>query len=77
MEEKPRELTGEEKRDIKKLVESSCANYDRNYSCLPLECECYMFRKWWTGAFCRYFEKAVLPLNPVLEISLMQTVSAV
>lgn len=73
MEETRRELTREEKRDIKKLVKSSCANYDREYGCLPLDCECYMFGKWWTGGFCRYFENAVLPLNPVLESSLMGT----
>ena len=29
-----------------------------------------MLGKWWTGAYCKYFESAVLPLNPVLEASL-------
>lgn len=38
-----RELTGKEKRQIKKLVVSKCANYDKEYGCLPLDCECYMF----------------------------------
>ena len=31
-----RELTGKEKRQIKKLVVSQCANYDKEYGCLPL-----------------------------------------
>ena len=37
-----RELTGKEKRQIKKLVVSKCANYDKEYGCLPLDCECPM-----------------------------------
>lgn len=32
--------------------------------------ECYMLGKCWTGAFCRYFRDAVLPLDPVLEAGL-------
>ena len=31
-----RELTGKEKRQIKKLVVSKCANYDKEYGCLTL-----------------------------------------
>lgn len=31
-----RELTGKEKRQIKKLVVSKCANYEKEYGCLPL-----------------------------------------
>ena len=31
-----RELTREEKRAIHKLVKSLCANYDKDYGCLPL-----------------------------------------
>lgn len=31
-----RELTGREKQKIKKLVTSCCANYDKEYGCLPL-----------------------------------------
>ena len=30
-----RELTGKKKRQIKKLVVSKCANYDKEYGCLP------------------------------------------
>ena len=66
-----RELTRPERAAIKKLVTDMCANYDRAYGCLPLDCECYMFGKWWTGNFCKYFQKAVLPLDPMLEISLL------
>ena len=47
-----------------------CANYDKKYGCLPLDCECYMLGKCWTGAYCRYFREAVLPLDPVLEAAL-------
>ena len=52
-----RELTREEKAAIRKLVTKWCANYDKEYGCLPLDCECYMLGKCWTGAyfipFCR------------------------
>ena len=66
-----RELTREEKKKIRALVVEWCANYDKEYGCLPLECECYMFGKCWTGAYCRYFREAVLPLDPALEVSLL------
>ena len=56
-----RELTREEKRAIRALVTKWCANYDRECGCLPLDCECYMLGKCWTGALCRYFREAVLP----------------
>ena len=65
-----RELTREEKAAIRKLVTKWCANYDKEYGCLPLNCDCYMLGKWWTGAYCRYFREAVLPLDPVLEAAL-------
>ena len=64
-----RELTREEKGKIRKLVKSG-ANYDKECGCLPLDCECYMLGKCWTGAYCRYFREAVLPLDPVLEAGL-------
>ena len=66
-----RELTRKEKAAIRSLVVKWCANYDREYGCLPLECECYMFGKCWTGSFCRYFREAVLPLDPALEAALL------
>lgn len=65
-----RELTREEKAAIRKLVTRLCANYDREYGCLPLGGPCYMMDKCWTGAYCRYFREAVLPNNPVLEAAL-------
>ena len=65
-----RELTREEKAAIRVLVVKWCANYDRAYGCLPLDCECYMLGKCWTGAYCRYFRESVLPLNPALEAAL-------
>nr|UWD67301.1 MAG: cysteine-rich VLP protein [Bacteriophage sp.] len=65
-----RELTRQEKAAIRKLVIPLCANYDREYGCLPLDCECYMLGKYWTGALCRYFREAVLPTNPKLEAAL-------
>ena len=35
-----RELTVPERRSIRKLVTGRCANYDQEYGCLPLDCEC-------------------------------------
>ncbi len=69
--EESRELTREEKAAIRALVTRWCANYDREYGCLPLDCECYMLGKCWTGAYCRYFREAVLPLDPALEAALL------
>ena len=66
-----RELTREEKRSIHKLVKSLCANYDKDYGCLPLDCPCYMLGRCWTGALCRYFRGAVLPTDPALEAALL------
>ncbi len=63
-----RELTGKEKRQIKKLVVSKCANYDKEYGCLPLDCECYMFGVCYScSALCSYFRKAVLPEDKELQ----------
>ena len=66
-----RELTREEKRAIHKLVKSLCANYDKDYGCLQLDCECFMLGKCWTGALCRYFREAVLPADAALEAALL------
>jgi len=68
-----RELTREERAAIRTLVVKMCANYDHDYGCLPLDCPCYMLNKWWTGAYCKYFRAAVLPLDPVLEAALTET----
>ena len=57
-----------ERATIRKLVTELCANYDsQDKICLPLDSPCYMLNKWWTGAYCRYFEKAVLPVDAALE----------
>ena len=65
-----REMTAKERRAVRKLVISECANFDSEYGCLPLGCDCYMFGKWYTGGFCKWFESTVLPLKPELEASL-------
>lgn len=66
-----RELTRDEKKKIRSLVTGMCANYDRESGlCLPLDCACYMLHKCWTGAYCRYFCEAVLPLDPELQAAL-------
>ena len=65
-----RELTRSERAAIRRLVVGMCANYEPAYGCLPLDCPCYMLNKWWTGAYCKYFQNAVLPLDPVLEAQL-------
>lgn len=64
-----RELTRAERTAIRRLVKR-CANYDAEYGCLPLDGPCYMLGKWWTGGYCRYFQEAVLPLDPALEVAL-------
>lgn len=70
METVPRELTRDERTAIRRLAMGMCANYDPEYGCLPLECSCYMLGKCWAGAYCKYFQKAVLPLNSALEAEL-------
>ena len=63
-----RELNRSERAAIRKLVTELCANYDsQDKICLPLDSSCYMLNKWWTGAYCRYFEKSVLPVDAALE----------
>ena len=63
-----RELTREEKAAIRKLVTKWCANYDKEYGCLPLDCECYMFGVCYScSGLCSYFRKAVLPEDKELQ----------
>ena len=70
-----RELTGREKQRLKKLITSLCANYDKEYGCLPLDCECPMFGICYTNsALCRYFRSAVLP-RPTQSCKLCLAVS--
>ena len=69
-----RELTGREKQRIKKLVTSLCANYDKEYGCLPLDWDCPMLGICFTNsALCRYFRKSVLPEDAGLEAVFTQT----
>ena len=70
METASRELTRDERAGIRRLAMGMCANYNPEYGCLPLECPCYMLGKCSTGAYCRYFQNAVLPLEPKLEATL-------
>ena len=64
-----RELTRTERTEIRKLVKDLCANYDKDHECLLLEDNCYMFYgvAYTNTGMCKYFRKAVLPTNPVLE----------
>jgi len=64
-----RELTGRERQAIRRLVKASCANYDADYGCLPLDGDCYMFYgvAHTNSALCKYFRRAVMPLAPELE----------
>jgi predicted nucleic acid-binding Zn ribbon protein len=62
-----RELTGREKQRIKKLVISLCANYDKEYGCLPLDCDCPML------GICFTNRKSVLPEDAGLEAVFTQT----
>jgi|AGTN01.2.fsa_nt_gi hypothetical protein len=66
----PRELTAAERRAIRRSVLSECAGYDSEHGCLPLNGDCYMLNKCWTGGYCRYFEETILPAYPVLERAL-------
>lgn len=71
-----RELTRSERTAVRRLVVGMCANYDPEYGCLPLDCPCYVLNKWWTGAYCKYFQNAVLPLDSVLEAKLTGSTAA-
>lgn len=58
-----RELTAREKQRIKKLIVSTCANYDKEYGCLPLDCDCPMFGIYYTNSgLCTGFVVHCCPL---------------
>ena len=65
-----RELTKAEKRGIKKIALTACAYYDAHYKeCALLDGGCYMTCVGYTNSgLCKYFEKAVLPLYPKMEV---------
>jgi len=69
MQAKHRELSHEELRGMKRLAANMCANFDREYGCLLLGGKCYMSYgvAYTCSALCKYFRKAVLPLDPQLE----------
>lgn len=60
-----RELTAQEKQKIKQSVIRQCANYDNDYKiCLPEDGTCYMMTIGFTDSeLCRYYEKAILPIE--------------
>ena len=63
-----RELTRQERARVRRLVTDLCANHDnQDRLCLPLDCPCYMLHKGRAGSFRRYFQEAVLPVDPALE----------
>ena len=63
-----RELTAREKQKVKKLIVSGCANYDKEYGCLPLDCECPMFGICYrSSGLCTWFRSALLPTAPELQ----------
>ena len=68
-----RELTPKEIRSIRKLVTTKCANHDKEYGCLPLDCECPMLNICYThSAMCSYFRESVLPNDPELSAAFQQ-----
>lgn len=71
-----RNLTRAELRDIRVLVRKSCANYDRHNKVCPLldDYSCYMLHvRSAHGGLCRYFQTAVLPLDPSLSARFQRT----
>ena len=61
------ELSKRDKNRIRKHVTKCCANYSKEYGCLPLETECYMFSVGFTDSkLCKYYEQAVLPTDAEL-----------
>ena len=65
-----RELTREEKAAIPQTGDKAVRQLDRDVSCLPLDCPCYMLEKCWDGGAVPLLPEAVLPNDPVLEVSL-------
>ena len=64
-----RELTRAERAVIRKLVNDLCDNYDRDYGCLLLDDNCYMFYgvAYTNTGLCKYFRDSVLPTDALLE----------
>lgn len=69
-----RELTGRKKQRLRKLITTHYASYDKEYGCLPLDCDCPMFGICYTNStLCRYFRSAVLPEDAELEAVFTRT----
>ena len=63
------ELSKRDKQRIRKHVTNCCANYSKEYGCLPLETECYMFSIGFTDSkLCKYYEQAVMPTDAELYL---------
>ena len=62
-----REPTRAERAATRKLVKDLCANYSQEYGCLLLDGDCYLFTN---SGMCSYFEKSVLPTDPILQAAL-------
>ena len=61
------ELSKRDKNRIRKHVTKCCSNYSKEYGCLPLETECYMFSVGFTDSkLCKYYEQAVMPTDAEL-----------
>ena len=62
-----RKLSKNEIKRLKSLTSNICANYEYdNRLCLPADKECCMFSIRHANECCLYFQKAVLPIDPVL-----------
>lgn len=70
-----RELTTNEKSQIRRSVIKRCACYDREYGCLPLDSNCYMMTIGFNDSkLCRYYEKCILPIeSEILSFLKIQT----
>lgn len=68
-----REITTAEKKELKTLISSKCANYEGYYKeCLLLDTECPMLLKHYhNGKLCKYLRETVLPTHTELEASLL------
>ena len=64
-----RELTAKEKRDIRRFIKTTCANYDNEHGCLLLDGDCYMFYgvAFTNSALCKWFRNALMPQNAEIE----------
>ena len=72
-----RKLTKYEIKRLKSLAVNNCANYGyENRSCLPADKDCRMLTIRYANECCAYFQKAVLPAEPVLYEALMAENSA-